>query len=132
MTSMAAKTTPFFQVPLKQCMRFILALILGLAGPARAGVLLDDTWADGTRNNQNLPTDSAWYASTGASLTATANSMSLAVGSGAIMAVTYFTPNVAGPVQLGVGDTLKATFTLTFTGVGAPNPSQGFRMGIFD
>src|SRR3954452_17323807 len=132
MTTIALKATPFFEVPLKQYLRFILALILGLTCSAHAGVLLDDTWADGTRNNQNLPVESAWYASTGASLTAAANSMSLAVGSGAIMAVTYFTTNVAGPVQLGVGDTLKATFTLTFTGVGVPNGSQGFRIGIFD
>jgi hypothetical protein len=48
------------------------------------------------------------------------------------MAITYFTTNATSPVQLSVGDTLTATFTLTLNRVAAANKSQGFRLGLFD
>src|SRR5690348_16809160 len=48
----------------------ILALCR-LAWPSHASVLLDDTWADGTRTDQILPTESAWFAASASSLTAT-------------------------------------------------------------
>jgi hypothetical protein len=110
----------------------ILLISFSLALRAYGTVYLDDTWADGTRNNQALPSNSAWFASTGASLTAAPNSMSLAVGSGAIMAMSYFTTNNSTPVHLNVGDTLTASFTMTFSGVASPNSSQGLRFGVFD
>jgi hypothetical protein len=44
------------------------AVLLGLAWPGYAEVLLDDTWADGTRTDTSLPTDSAWYGSDTSSL----------------------------------------------------------------
>jgi hypothetical protein len=109
-----------------------LAITFGVVSSGFAGVVLDDTWADGTRTDQNLPTESAWYSSSGGSLTATTGSMSLAVPSGAIFAVTYFTTNAAVPISLNVGDTLQATIGLTFSGVAAQNSSQGFRLGLFD
>src|SRR5437867_12164912 len=84
----------------------ILTAIVGLAWPGYATVYLDDTWADGTRNNTALPSNSAWYASTGSSLTATTNSMNLAVSGSAIMALTYFTTSTTSYVHLDVGDTL--------------------------
>lgn len=109
-----------------------LVALLGLALPGHAAVLLSDTWANGTRTNQNLPTESAWYASTGPSLAAATNSMTLTVRTNAVMAITYFTTNDASPVQLSMGDTLRATFGLTLNGVAAANESQGFRLGLFD
>jgi pectate lyase len=110
----------------------IAILSFSLASRGYATVYLDDTWADGTRNNQALPSNSAWFASTGASLTAAPNSMSLAVGSGAIAALTYFTKNDTSPVHLDVGDTLVTTINLSFSGVAPLNSSAGFRLGIFD
>jgi pectate lyase len=119
---------------MKYSCKFILALVgtCQLAISAGAAVWLDDTWADGTRTNQNLPTDSAWFCSTAASLTSTTNAMSLAVGSGSVMALTYFTANTNVSIQLTPGDTLLATFRLTFTSVAAANSSQGFKIGVFD
>src|SRR5436190_15367931 len=90
------------------------ACVLGNAFSTGATVLLDDTWADGTRSNQNLPAESAWFSSSGAALTAAPNSMSLALGSTAVMGITYFTTNDIMPAQLGVGDTLTASFRLSF------------------
>ena len=109
-----------------------LVALFALALPSHAAVLLDDTWADGTRDKQNLPTKSAWYASIGPSLAAAPKSMTLSLGSDAVMVITYFTTNAAGPVQLGVGDTLTATIRLTLSGVAASNESMGFRLGLFD
>lgn len=108
-----------------------LAIVFLLAaGSAWSATLLDDTWADGTRNNQNLPSDSAWFASTGSLLTASPNAMTLAVGSGAVLALTYFTPDAAVPASLDIGDSLELTARMTFTGVAAPNSSQGFRLAL--
>ncbi len=108
------------------------ALILTAASPSHATILVDDTFADGTRTNQNLPTDAAWFASSGPSLTATTGAMTLATGSSAILGVSYFTANAGSPASLGVGDTLLATITFTFNGVAPSNSSQGFRLGVFD
>ena len=47
----------FFMGSWKKLTVSALLLITAIL-PARAAILLDDTWADGTRNNQNLPTDS--------------------------------------------------------------------------
>jgi len=110
----------------------LFTVVFGQVLPGHAAVLLDDTWADGTRTNQNPPTQSAWYASSGPSLTAAAHPMTLSLGSGSAMAITYFTTNAASPVQLSIGDTLRATFRLTLNGVAAANGSQGFRLGLFD
>ena len=55
----------------------ILATVLtfAAAAPTDATVLLDDTFADGTRTNQNLPTDSAWFFSTAADVMTTTGSI---------------------------------------------------------
>ena len=65
----------------------ILAATVGLVLPAHAVVILDDTWADGNRNNTSLPTNAAWYASSGSALTATTGSMTLTIGGSAVLAV---------------------------------------------
>jgi hypothetical protein len=98
-----------------------------------AALILDDTWADGTRNNTSLPTDAAWYySSNSGALTAATGSMTLTIGTSAVLAVSYFTTNPASRVQLMVGDTLLTTITFTFSGVAAENTSEGFRLGIYE
>ena len=109
----------------------VLTTLLYVAS-ARATVILDDTFADGTRNNQSLPTDSAWFVSSAGSWTTTPGSMSLAMGSTAVMGITYFGANSSSPVQLNVGDTLTVSIKFTFTGVAAQNTSQNFKIGVYD
>ncbi|MGD0057914.1 MAG: immunoglobulin domain-containing protein [Verrucomicrobiia bacterium] len=111
---------------------FVMAAMVGLATPSHAVVILDDTWADGNRNNTSLPTNAAWYASNGSALTTATNSMTLTIGSSAVLAVSYFTTNAASPVQLTIGDTLLTTITFTFNGVAAVNSSEGFRLGVYE
>ncbi len=113
---------------------FIPTLALALAAmlPAHAVTLLDDTFADGTRNNQNLPTDAAWFVSTAGDAITTTGSMALAVPTSSFMAISYFGTNSTTPVQLSVGDTLTASIKFTFNGVDTANTSQGFRLAIAD
>jgi hypothetical protein len=81
-----------------------------------AVTLLDDTFADGTRNIQNLPTESAWFCSSASSLTAAPGAMTLQQGTTAILVTSYFTTSANNPVSLNVGDTLSVNITYTFTG----------------
>ena len=96
-------------------------------------VFLDDRWVDGTRTDTSLPVDSAWYASSAASLTAATNRL---VGSPSATSTlnwwTYFTSNSAGPVRLGTSDTLRVTLAFTPYGVNAGNASRGLRIGLFN
>jgi hypothetical protein len=110
----------------------LFSIILLLATSAYATVYLNDTWVDGTRTNQNLPAESAWFSSNGSALTAATGSMDLALGANAVMGITYFTTNDTSPVQLNVGDTLNATFKMRFTNVAPANTSLGFRIALAD
>jgi pectate lyase len=109
---------------------FTLMFVAVVTG--NAATLLDDTFADGTRNNQNLPTDSAWFFSTAADVTTSTGSMSIAMPSGSLMGITYFASNSSSPVQLGIGDMLTASITFTLNNVAPLNTSQNFRLGLFD
>jgi len=95
--------------------------------------LLSDTWAGGTRTTQNLPQQSAWFASgIGINITSNTNALNLWNGTNAVVGLTYFSPNATTPVTLGVGDTLRATLNLVLTGVAAANTTEGLRIGLFD
>jgi len=110
----------------------LIAIVSMLSLRGYAVVLLDDTWADGTRTNQNLPVESAWFSSSGAALTTATNSMNLTLGGNAVMGITYFTTNDTSPIQLAIGDSLIATFRLIFTNVAPTNTSLGFRIALAD
>lgn len=97
---------------------------------ASATVVLDDTFADGTRTNQNLPTDSAWFTTSAANMKAFTNSLSVTNLSGSSSWWTYFTPS-GSPVVLDVGDTLEVTLSFTVVGVGAQNSSKNLRFGLY-
>ena len=95
--------------------------------------ILDDHWLDGTRTNTLLPSNSAWYASSAASLTAAPNSLNgLADSSSARSWWTYFTTNPAAPVQLNASESLQITLSFILNGVNANNTSRGLRLGVFD
>ena len=120
--------------PLMKYVKGILSTLalIGFVFPGSAAVLLDDNWADGSRNEQNLPGQSAWYASTASSLTASPGSM-LGIGTtSSRLWLTYFTL-VGSPVSLGIGDVLKATMTFTPTNVAAaPSTTRGLRFGFYN
>jgi pectate lyase len=107
-----------------------IALALATTFSTHATVLLDDTFADGTRNTTSFPTDAAWFASNGSALTASPGLMTLALGGSAVLGVSYFTPNSSSQASLGVGDALITTVKFDFNGVAPQNSSQGFRFAV--
>ena len=115
----------------KHSITALVALILGvpLAATAQTTILVNDTWADGDRTSSGTDgtgIDSAWYSSTGTSLTATTGSMTATVASASSLTFwTYFTAS-GSPVQLAVGDTLQVTMAYNVTGPGAQNTSRAF------
>jgi len=116
--------------PRRAVVAFAILLLTTFA--ASAVTLLDDTFADGTRGNQSLPTDAAWFVSSASSWKTAVNALTVTNGGSAILGVTYFGANSSTPVSLNVGDTLTVAVTFTFTNVASQNGSQGFRFGVYN
>lgn len=107
----------------------ILTLV-SIPGLARASIdYFQENWADGCRTNQYLPNSAAWFSS--------GDTSTLTVGSGGMTQATvasaqtiaYFTDEGESPVMLDVGETLLATYTVSFQGLSG---SSYFRVGLFD
>src|SRR5262245_37056741 len=92
--------------------------------------LLHDTFADGSRAQQNLPTESAWFANSTAGLVASPNLLAGTVPAGSALWLTYFTPCTGQ--GLNVGDSLVVTMNFNLASVAAQNSSRGVRIGLFD
>jgi hypothetical protein len=93
-------------------------------------VLLDETWADGTRTDTDLPNESAVFASAGGSVTVASRSLSDAQCSSPQRLITYFTP-AAIPAQLDVGDVLTATIEFVPKTMIYNSNSRNLRLGLF-
>jgi hypothetical protein len=122
------------------CVLAIVSLALCLPLGAAPSVLVDDTWADGSRDDTNLPEESAWFASNAATeptLSAAAGSMTgnvlmFGTNAGSRLWITHFTP-AGSPITLGLGDTLKITLVFTPNNLPATTPiSRGLRFGLFN
>jgi Invasin, domain 3 len=111
-----------------------LLVLAVLNGPARATVLLDDTWSTGVRTLQSLPAHSAWFASTTSSLTAATGSMSGSPSStSSRLWLTYYTSSATAPASLAPGQTLKLSLTFNATGIIATTTNTTtVRLGLFN
>jgi len=109
---------------------FIAVTVLALSGLCSAGVLLYDTFADGSRAETNLPNESAVWVGTPASVTMNPGSLAYAQGSSSQKLWTYFAPN-GSPVELSVGHQLIATITFTPRVKLYDSSSKNFRFGLF-
>ncbi len=116
----------------------ILAFMFGVAasGYADETILVNTTWADGTRTNSGPDgsgIDSPWYfTSLNGTLDATPGHMTATMGANSLFFLTYFAPD-ADPVTLSnPGDTLKITWTFTPNTIGANNTSQNFLFAVVD
>ena len=127
---------------------FGAAIALAAAAvPARAAViLLNDSWADGSRAEANLPTESPVHVgvsgSDGGSFAITTGALQHTMGTGSRKTWTYFTSDGSAPdgnqphnavTSLGgVGSTLKASVSFTLpSGATATSVGKDFRFGIF-
>jgi hypothetical protein len=121
----------------------VLALVLG-GSVARAGVIVNDTWQDATRNDpastySENGTDSdgdgniesAWFGTSG-QLSVSSGHLTMTQPAGSASYTTYFTP-ATSPITLATaGDQLKITWVFTPNGVNSASTGQGFRLAVVD
>lgn len=105
--------------------------IFGTLGalPCRGTTLVNETFADGNRIDQNPPGSLLWYSAGSAStLTTVVGAMTMTANDNFVIG--YVTP-AGSPISLNVGE--KLTLTVTFSGVltGSLSPT-GVRFGLFD
>jgi hypothetical protein len=116
-------------------MKYLTTLVLSLGSLTLSSygqTLVNDTWADGSRAEQNLPTESQWFGARATNFITTAGSMTfLGDTTSSRGGVTYFTA-AGSPVTLADGQSLTATLVFTLLNVGAANTSQNMRFGLFD
>lgn len=127
----------------------VFAAAIGCAITARATVLVNDTWLDGTRTDPAEPTysengtdadldgdvESLWYNGGGGTLAPVGAGGPLRLDLTADQAqqdtfTTYFTPE-ATPVSLAVGQTIKATWVFTPTTI-STNAALSLRVVLVD
>jgi hypothetical protein len=106
----------------------LLAGLLAMMPVARAGVIVNDSWADGGRSNGADPLDSNWWTSASSQgIEVSVGSLGLVTGGSGRGIHTVFPTQTLGDV----GDKLIATYTFT-----TPNTvgsgTAGFRVGLFD
>jgi hypothetical protein len=116
-----------------RCFRPLAALAAGLAlaAPAPAAtILLNDTFADGSRGQTNLPTESAVFVSAAANATVTPGSLSYTQTTASQRLHTHFAA-AGSPVSIGVGQSLKATIEFYARDGLGTSTGRNFRVGLF-
>jgi hypothetical protein len=111
---------------------FLFFLVVFLAcGAAYGEVLLDDTWADGTRTDTSLPNESAVWAGHPAEVTVAVGSLQYGTPgyTSSHKLWTYFTAD-GGERSLSVGEQLVATVEYIPRGLYVDN-GEDFRMGLY-
>src|SRR5687768_14404529 len=111
--------------------RLMAAILATLATQSALGqVIVNDSWADGGRDNGADPLDADWWTSANANgIEVSTGSLGMVTGTqGRGIHATFPTQNLTQ-----VGDSIKATYTFTtpatVTGVSS---SAAFRVGMFD
>ena len=106
-------------------------MVMTIFTPITFGVVIvDDSWADGGRDNGADPLDTDWWYSTSSSaIEVSVGSLGLVTG-GAGRGI----HGTFASQALGIGDTLTATFTFTTpaTVTAAGGGGANFRIGLFD
>src|SRR6476619_2310101 len=109
----------------------VAVVLLATAPTVRAGIIVNDSWADGGRNNGADPLDTNWWSSvssTGTGIEVSAGSLGMVTGtSGRGIHGIFPTQTLAN-----VGDSLKATYTFTTPATVGTAQTAAFRVGLFD
>ena len=122
------------------------AAMVAWSSSAWAGIIVNDTWNDGTRTDPASPTysedsadrdgdidiESAWYTSPGAAMAVTTNHLTMTQQSGSSSYTTYFTAEGNELNLSHVGDFIKVTWVFTTGDVNTTNTSQNFRIALLD
>jgi len=110
-----------------------LAVLLATVStfPSQSAILVNETFADGTRTNQNPPDSLLWYsANSSSTLSTTVGAMTMTTDDNDNFVLGYLT-EAASPFTLQVGQ--KMVLTVVFSGElsGAVSPT-GLRFGLFN
>src|SRR5262249_2123885 len=109
----------------------LVGVCLAMAPSANAALIVDDSWADGGRNNGADPLDTNWWSSvssTGTGIEVSAGSLGLVTGtSGRGIHGIFPTQTLTN-----IGDKLVATYTFTTPATIGTAQTGGFRVGLFD
>jgi hypothetical protein len=112
----------------------VLLVVCLLSTVCSAEILLNDTWADGSRVETALPNESAvmfGYSTGNGGLTMGTGSLAVTTGTASQKMWTYFAAN-GSPVTLGVGEKLITTIQFTPKGNLYDNNGKSFRFGVFN
>ncbi len=105
-------------------------LVIGLwSAVGHAEVLLDETWADGSRAENKLPTEAAAWVGRSDDATVSQGVLSTKMGKMSQKIWLYFT--AGEPVTLAAGETLTASISFIPRGALYENTSRNFRVGLF-
>lgn len=107
----------------------LMGILLVTVPTAQAALIVDDSWADGGRDNGADPLDTNWWTSSSPSgIEVSVGSMGLVTGSAGRGIHGIF------PTQTlsNVGDSLKATYTFRTPSTVGSAGTAGFRVGLFD
>ena len=109
---------------------FLIAAVIALSGVSSSEVLLNDTWADGSRAETNLPTESAVWAGDSDIVVSPGSLQYGTLGyTDSHKLWTYFTADGA-PATVGVGEKLVATIDFIPRGLYVSD-AENFRMGLY-
>src|SRR5262249_4446440 len=123
-----------------------VAALLGWTTSARATLIVNDTWQDGTRTDPASPVysengvdsdsdgnlESAWYTSPGAAMSVTTNHLTMTQQSGSSSYTSYFTPEGSEVTLNNPGEAIRVTWVFKTGDVNATNTSQNFRIALMD
>jgi hypothetical protein len=110
-----------------------LGVALATTSASQAALLLDDTWADGSRAETNLPNESATWVgipSGGGAVTVSPGALSMTQSGSSQKLWTFFAPD-GSPAELQVGQQLRATIEFVPKVQLYNTTSRNFRMGLF-
>ena len=110
----------------KLCVLLVVCLVSSMSS---AVVLLDDTWADASRTETSLPTESATWVGSPEDVTMGVNSMAYGQTTSSHKMWTYFAAE-DDAASIGVGQQLVTTIKFTPTGLYSTG-SENFRFGLF-
>ena len=105
-------------------------LLTALLAPtlASAQLIVDDSWADGGRNNGADPLDADWWTSSASTgIEVSVGSLGLVTGSSGRGIHATFAPQT-----LGIGEMLRATYTFKTPATVGVNLASPFRVGLMD
>jgi hypothetical protein len=107
----------------------VVGTLLSLVLPVQATVIVNDSWADGGRDNGADPLDTNWWTSAAsAGIEVSVGSMGLVTGSsGRGIHAIFPTQTLAN-----IGDKLIATYTFTTPATIGSGATGAFRVGLFD